>query len=396
MADHPFATDVYRPDLGEEIELFMLDPTPIDSTATVMYFCSSVKHNAAVKWKNKAGSGWVDYTPIPIEAEGFEATGQGTLPRPKIRISNVGALGSLVGPLFSVMQSYDDLLGAKVTRYKTLGKYLYGNTTQDYDAHWPPDVYLINQKVTQNPLYVEWELAPYFDCQGIKLPKRLVLRDVCQLRYRVWDSSNSEWIYDDTENACPLQNRLLTPDGNEFDFSETGSWDLSGGWTISDGKLNHASGHGGGADDSAFIWTYLKPGISLYCEFEATVSAGTCDFGLYRSDIPGYGGWGDGKITISSTGTKSTLVVTTWNYQHAIIFWPNDDFVGSIDNLVVDIYADQHNTCWSDPAKDLCAHTYLACQARWHRWVGSSTIAPSPYNQSLPFLAFPSVSKVRV
>lgn len=393
MADHPFATDVYKPDLGEEVELFILDPTAIDSSLSVMYFCSSVKYNSAVKWKNAAGDGWVDYSPIPIEAEGFESTGQGTLPRPKIRINNVGALGALQGPLFTTMRDYNDLLGAKITRYKTLGKYLYGNTTQDYDAHFPPDVYLINQKTAQNPIYVEWELAPYFDCQGIKLPRRLILKDICQLRYRYWNSTSSAWVYDDTENACPLQDRLLTLDGNEFDFSSAGTWELSGGWTISGGKLNHASGYGGGADDSAWIWTLLKPGVSLYCEFEATVSAGTCDFGLYRSGIPGYDGWGDDRITISSTGAHSNLMVSTWNYQHAIIFWPNNDFVGSIDNLTLDIYMDESGTCSEDPSEDVCAHNFAACQARWHSWPSMNGVDMS---QPMPFLGFPLVAEVRL
>ncbi len=383
MANHPFSTDVHSASLGEEIELFQVDPRPIDPAASVMYFCSSIKTTGAVKWRNAAGTGWVDYTPIPIEAEGFQATAQGTLPRPRLRISNIPSLGSLVGPLFSTLQQYQDLIGAKVTRYRTLGKYLYGGAAADYHAHWPPDTYVICQKTAQNPLYVEWELAPYFDAHGIRLPKRLILRDVCQLRYRIWDATTSAWIYDTTENACPLQTRLLTPDGNSFGFTEVGSWSLYGGWTISGGKLNHASGYGGGAYDSAWIWTLLKPGVSLCCSFDATVSAGTCDFGLYRSDIPGYSGWGDGKITISSTGAKSTLLVSTWNYQHAIIFWPTNDFVGSIDHLSLEIYADEAGTCYSDPSKDICAHNFSACQARW-------------YGQVMPFMGFPSIARVRI
>lgn len=379
MANHPFSEDVHRSSLGEEIELFMVDPRAIDASASVMYFCSSLKSTGAVKWKNAAGTGWVDYTPIPIEAEGFQATAQGTLPRPRLRISNIPSLGSLVGPLFSTLQQYQDLLGAKVTRYRTLVKYLYGGAAADYHAHWPADTYVICQKTAQNPLYIEWELAPYFDAHGIKLPKRLILRDVCQLRYRIWDATSSTWIYDDTENACPLQTRLLTPDGNEFGFAETGSWRLYGGWTISGGKLNHASGYGGGADDTAYIYTYLKPGVSLCCEFDATVSAGTCDFGLYCSAD----GWGAGKITVSSTGTKSTLVTAGGDTQAAVIFWPTDDFVGSIDNLKLEIYCDEAGTCYDDPAKDVCAHNFGACQARWH-------------GQPMPFTGFPSIARVRI
>jgi len=383
MANHPFSTDVHSASLGEEIELFQVDPRPIDPAASVMHFCSSIKTTGAVKWKNAAGTGWVDYTPVPIEAEGFQATAQGTLPRPRLRISNIPSLGSLVGPLFSTLQQYQDLIGAKVTRYRTLGKYLYGGAAADYHAHWPPDTYVICQKTAQNPLYVEWELAPHFDAHGIKLPKRLLLRDVCQLRYRVWDAANAQWIYDDTENACPIQNRLLTVGGNEFDFSEVGNWHLGTDWSISGGKLNHAAGNSIGVWTMAYIWSYAKPYIGVYCEFDATVSAGLCYFGIYREDIPGYGGWGDGWVTVNETGHYSTIAVSTWNCNHKIVFSADGSFAGSIDNLKVDAYIDEAGRPWNDPSKDVCAHNFSACQARW-------------YLQAMPFMGFPSIARVRI
>jgi len=57
--------------------------------------------------------------------------------------------------------------------------------------------------------------------------------------------------------------------------------------------------------------------------------------------------------------------------------------VGSIDNLTLEIYADEAGTCYSDPSKDICAHNFSACQARW-------------YGQAMPFLGFPSIARVRI
>jgi lambda family phage minor tail protein L len=210
MSNHPLAADVHAGSLGQEIELFMVDYTMLYNRRTglpgsVIYFCSSANNATAVQWKNKAGDALVAYAPLPVVAEGFESKSDGTLPRPKISVSNVEAtLGVMAGPLFSLVYDYHDLLGAKLTRYKTLGKYL-GNIN-NINAHFPKDVYVFHQKTAQNALMIEWELAPDFDAQGVMLPRRLVLRDQCQLRYRRWDAVNSVFIYDGTENGMdPLR-----------------------------------------------------------------------------------------------------------------------------------------------------------------------------------------------
>ena len=60
----------------------------------------------------------LSYTPGPIEATGFEYSGQGQAPRPRLKVANVnGLMGALV-------RETGDLLGAKLTRRRTLAKYL--------------------------------------------------------------------------------------------------------------------------------------------------------------------------------------------------------------------------------------------------------------------------------
>lgn len=59
------------------------------------------------------------YQALPITAEGFELTGKGTLPRPKLAVSNIaGTISTLLTTLPEGLQ------GAKVTRIRTLGRYL--------------------------------------------------------------------------------------------------------------------------------------------------------------------------------------------------------------------------------------------------------------------------------
>lgn len=58
------------------------------------------------------------YTAFPIQASGFDYSGNGQLPRPKLQVAN------LTGAITLLVLTYDDLLGAKITRKRTLAKYL--------------------------------------------------------------------------------------------------------------------------------------------------------------------------------------------------------------------------------------------------------------------------------
>jgi lambda-like phage minor tail protein L len=58
------------------------------------------------------------YEPYPIKAEGFEKNGQGTSNRPKLTASNVQ------GILNGLIESYEGMIGAIVTRHEVATKHL--------------------------------------------------------------------------------------------------------------------------------------------------------------------------------------------------------------------------------------------------------------------------------
>lgn len=125
------------------------------------------------------------YTRFPVMVEGFKKSSQGTSPRPTLTIANVGGL------LSPLLRSYNSLLGSKVTRHRTLVKYLDAanfisgiNPTEDPNSHFPNEVYFIDRKSGENPDAIILELAVAWDVTGIKLPLRQVIRDTCQWRYR--------------------------------------------------------------------------------------------------------------------------------------------------------------------------------------------------------------------
>ena len=72
-----------------------------------------------VKVERRNNFGGQLYTAIPLEADGFAYNGQGSLPRPTLRVSN---LFSTITALIATLPN--GLEGVKVTRLRTLAKYI--------------------------------------------------------------------------------------------------------------------------------------------------------------------------------------------------------------------------------------------------------------------------------
>jgi lambda family phage minor tail protein L len=127
----------------------------------------------------------LEYTPFPVEFTGFEANTKGTIPRPQVKIANIG------GAISSLLYAFDNLIGAKVTRKRTFARFLDGvnfpsgqNPTADPNAAFPDEVFYISRKVLENHIYVELELSPSWDLHGIKLPRRICAQNVCPWKYK--------------------------------------------------------------------------------------------------------------------------------------------------------------------------------------------------------------------
>lgn len=151
------------------ISLYELDLSPIGGG--LYRFCNYNDIGDNVSF------GGVVYYAIAIIATGFEISTNGQLPTPTLRISNVGGLvTSLVGSL-------EDLVGAKLTRRRTLIKYLDGQPSADPNTAYPDDIWYVERKVREDKLEVEFQLASSFDLEGIKLPFRLQLT-TCTWKYR--------------------------------------------------------------------------------------------------------------------------------------------------------------------------------------------------------------------
>jgi lambda family phage minor tail protein L len=106
---------------GAVIELFTLElDATLHGSTTIYRFHNGANLNAngEVVWAGNS------YLRFPIECTGFEFTGTGTLPRPTISVSNI--FGTLTAIMQDVNQTTvgNDLNGAKLTRIRTLARYL--------------------------------------------------------------------------------------------------------------------------------------------------------------------------------------------------------------------------------------------------------------------------------
>ena len=207
MSLDPIISDLQKSNPSAIIELFELelDSTLHGSQTTMTYRFhagSNLDLNGKVVWQEN------EYLRYPVEASGF-AFQKGQLPRPQITISNALSLISAVMLEVNLITAGNDLTGAKVTRIRTLAKFLdadnfasFGLFVQenstDYIAledsdlfaqesvspgtpannEFPREIYYIDRKVAENRNVVTFELASVSDLAGIRLPKRQCTRDL--------------------------------------------------------------------------------------------------------------------------------------------------------------------------------------------------------------------------
>lgn len=104
-------TDLQKLSGGAWVELFELDASDVGGTL-YRFHCGTNEYYQPVVWQGQT------YTPWEIQADGFGYSGTGAPPRPKLRASNV------TGILSALLKETGDLLGAKLTRKRTMVKFL--------------------------------------------------------------------------------------------------------------------------------------------------------------------------------------------------------------------------------------------------------------------------------
>ena len=142
-------------------------------TPSEIYFCN---------WQETDGNfvkfGGNNFAPIPYQSSGFAISNEGVLPNPQLTISNVSLVAT------SLINLYNDLLGTQVIRTRVLAKHLDNGSDPDVNSRWPDETWFVQRKVTENKMFVTWELSTPFDLDGVTIPKRRALRNSCSNDYR--------------------------------------------------------------------------------------------------------------------------------------------------------------------------------------------------------------------
>ena len=159
-----------------------------DSVPTIFRFHAgtSMNSNANIIWQGDT------YQKFPIEAQGFEFSGRGQIPRPQLIMSNLGGI-SRSGAVLSVTDlliivnlttPHNDLLGATVTRLLVLASSLdnanFSSGSNPFGTpnsnELPQEIYVIDRKMAENRNLVQFELTAANDTQNKRVPARQVTR----------------------------------------------------------------------------------------------------------------------------------------------------------------------------------------------------------------------------
>lgn len=155
------------------IELFELDATALGASILRWHNGTNALRGAVV-WQGATYAYW------PIEASGFATRSQGPLPRPTLRVANVGGL---VGVL---SRQYNGLKGALLKRRRTLAKYLDAvnfpsgvNASADPTTHYPDELWTVDRQAQRDKRVAAFELVSPIDLPSTELPRRPVLALSC-------------------------------------------------------------------------------------------------------------------------------------------------------------------------------------------------------------------------
>jgi lambda family phage minor tail protein L len=251
------------------VELYILDATEQGAEDLFHFHPGTTIRERPVVFKGDT------YIPFPVEVTGFEAKGKGTPPRPKLRLGNVS------GFVKDLNNLYDDLLGAKFIRKRVFFKHLDDNFVPKYGGQIQPemseDVFFIDMPLDENKLFVEYEMGSLPDVEGVLLPRRQVLGDICNFSYRGtcpfrepifvsdkygkdlsfgglkyrgrWNSfrlyNPSETAYSDgTLYSCVTQNQDSQPPSAYWKAVQVhkGNWDKEASYNRGDTVLIHSKG----------------------------------------------------------------------------------------------------------------------------------------------------------
>lgn len=153
------------------IELFDFDASYIGGTSSYYTNNSTGGGTTPLIWRANS------YYPLPFEVTGTETRGDGTAQaRPQIAVSNVDQF------LMAAILSLGDLVGMRVTRWRTFYKFLDITnspvpSSPNILMYFPLETWIVTKKIAQSKSSIQLEMSSPLDRPGLKIPRKQILRD---------------------------------------------------------------------------------------------------------------------------------------------------------------------------------------------------------------------------
>jgi lambda family phage minor tail protein L len=187
------------------VDLYILDLNPIGVSQIYFFYPGTDADNLPLNYLGQT------YNPWPVVMSGFVRKGDGSENRPKASVSNIN--GAITGEV----DLYDDLVGATLTRRRTLKSYI------DADiAEFADELYFIEQKTAENATVINFDLSSPLDYIDKQLPGRLAIANACPWRYKStangsgcsWPGIDSSKWFD--RNGDPVMSSTLDECGKRL------------------------------------------------------------------------------------------------------------------------------------------------------------------------------------
>ncbi|WP_367239245.1 phage minor tail protein L [Pseudomonas fulva] len=175
-----FETDIQKLEPGNQIRLYEVDATRLGGN--LMRFHGHAQEGDII-WQGNL------YSPQQIEAKGFDVRGDGRPATPTLQMAN--EIGGVRGALSALCLALKDMAGSRVTVIETFRHFLddanfpEGNPTAANQARI--NLWFIEQKTSEDPSMVTFELSSPLDFAGQQLPSQQITklcRWACRGGYR--------------------------------------------------------------------------------------------------------------------------------------------------------------------------------------------------------------------
>lgn len=158
------------------LDLFEIDATEFGGPIIYLSNISS-EHGGPIFWRG------VSYDPYPVQIEGAEFSNEGASNRPKLSVSN--ALGLVTG----LVNAYDMMVGAKVTRRQVLATFLDASNFLNGNPQADPTqelvtTYIVSQMTSLTRSVGVFELNIPVEAENDLIPSRMIIANVCSWEYR--------------------------------------------------------------------------------------------------------------------------------------------------------------------------------------------------------------------